>query len=148
MNTRQAFYGVLVVLTVVGLPSVVGAWDYPYGLQGCAGYWYPPSSFNVEDTVPYFILHPPVYYSHVIRRPYGLSPFPYPPYVLTSERRPVGALVESAPCAPCQLSKTTAPGHTKPTALRIQNPFVTQTAGTVPGTRAGVLLARYRAGAQ
>lgn len=34
---------------------------------------------------PYFALHPPVYYSAPVARPYGYSPFPYPGDVRTPE---------------------------------------------------------------
>jgi hypothetical protein len=32
-----------------------------------------------EDRIPFYALHPPVYYSAPIARPYGDSPFAYPP---------------------------------------------------------------------
>ena len=34
-------------------------------------------------TPPYFALHPPVYYSYPVPRPYGYSPFAYPEYMKT-----------------------------------------------------------------
>ena len=34
---------------------------------------------------PYYALYPPVYYSHPVARPYGYSPFAYPPGVMTPE---------------------------------------------------------------
>ncbi len=37
------------------------------------------------DNVPYFALHPPVYYSYPVPRTYGYSPFAYPPGVMTPE---------------------------------------------------------------
>jgi hypothetical protein len=40
---------------------------------------------ELDDNLPYFALHPPVYYSHVVPRPYGYSPFAYLPNVLTPE---------------------------------------------------------------
>ncbi len=36
-----------------------------------------------RNDIPYFSLHPPVYYSYPIARTYGYSPFAYPPYVIT-----------------------------------------------------------------
>lgn len=30
------------------------------------------------ETQPYFAVNPPVYYSHIVKRPYGISPFPAP----------------------------------------------------------------------
>lgn len=38
-----------------------------------------PYSIYSQDTIPYFALHPPVYYSRPVSRPYGMSPFAYPP---------------------------------------------------------------------
>jgi hypothetical protein len=32
-----------------------------------------------QESVPYYALHPPVYYSHPVSRTYGLLPFPYVP---------------------------------------------------------------------
>jgi hypothetical protein len=38
-----------------------------------------------SEYVPYYAMHPPVYYSYPVPRPYGYSPFAYPPGVLTPE---------------------------------------------------------------
>jgi hypothetical protein len=38
---------------------------------------------------PYFALHPPVYYSYPVPRPYGYSPYAYPSYVMTPTYKPV-----------------------------------------------------------
>ena len=40
---------------------------------------------ELYNNVPYFALHPPVYYSYPVPRTYGYSPFAYPPYVMTPE---------------------------------------------------------------
>jgi hypothetical protein len=45
-----------------------------YGACGNDGY---------NDHIPYFALHPPVYYSVPVARTYGYSPFAYPPSVMT-----------------------------------------------------------------
>ena len=52
------------------------------------GYWsYPGYSYNSANTeyVPYFALHPPVYYSLPVPRTYGYSPFAYPPGTMSPE---------------------------------------------------------------
>ncbi len=54
-----------------------GGCDWGYGY----GYLYNILRFEV----PHFAAFPPVYYSHVVPRPYGYSPFAYPPYVMTPE---------------------------------------------------------------
>lgn len=52
----------------------------PYG--GLYGGDWQMQSF---DRVPYFALHPPVYYSYPVARPYGYSPFALPPGVAPVE---------------------------------------------------------------
>src|ERR1700742_789907 len=37
------------------------------------------------NNVPYYALHPPVYYSYPVPRTYGYSPFAYPPSVMTPD---------------------------------------------------------------
>ena len=77
--------------------------DGPCGYRGYSVY--------TQDRIPYFAQHPPVYYSYVVPRPYGFSPYAYPENVMTPERAPVA----------------------KPATLI--NPFVPQTAdGPVPKT--------------
>lgn len=41
-------------------------------------------AFALEQP-PYFAQFPPVYYSHIVRRPYGVSPFAAPPGILPVE---------------------------------------------------------------
>jgi hypothetical protein len=40
---------------------------------------------QLYNNLPYFALHPPVYYSQPVPRTYGYSPFAYPPHVMTPE---------------------------------------------------------------
>ena len=47
---------------------------------GAGGMMY---SLNFVPVPPYFALHPPVYYSHPVPRPYGYSPYSYPGTVMT-----------------------------------------------------------------
>jgi hypothetical protein len=49
----------------------------PFGLNGYGGVG--NSYFFNQQSVPYFALHPPVYYSCPVPRPYGFSPFALPP---------------------------------------------------------------------
>lgn len=53
-------------------------------------YWYSyypgpygPYSPNAQRGIPHFAAFPPVYYSHVVPRPYGYSPYAYVPGVVT-----------------------------------------------------------------
>ncbi len=49
-----------------------GGWGYGYGWSGY--------DFNYQtDHIPYFSLHPPVYYSRIVPRAMGWTPFAYTP---------------------------------------------------------------------
>lgn len=39
---------------------------------------YPYFPTYTVDQIPYFAQNPPVYYSYPVKRPYGLSPYPFP----------------------------------------------------------------------
>lgn len=114
MISRKLVGGVfLVVLALAGSPAVAQCGTYPYfwgygcGLGGY-GCWQ-PYEYSTAN-VPYFALHPPVYYSWPPQaHPYGYSPFPNPPCPT--------AAVE----APASNSASPA-GHLPP--LRIINPYV------------------------
>ena len=41
-----------------------------------------------QPRIPYYALYPPVYYSYPVARPYGFSPFAYPPGVMTPDAAP------------------------------------------------------------
>ena len=41
--------------------------------------------FSNFDRPPYFAQFPPVYYSHIVRRPYGISPYAAPPGIAPVE---------------------------------------------------------------
>ena len=83
-----------------------------------------PYSIYSQDTIPYFALHPPVYYSRPMSRPYGMSPFAYPPgSVLPPLPQPqmvINSYVTQGDALPPPASAASAP---KP--LIIENPFVT-----------------------
>lgn len=71
----------LAIGVVAALMQLVGSvesaqaqyFSQPWG-GGLAWNW----PFYVQERVPYFAAHPPVYYSTPIARSYGHSPFPYP----------------------------------------------------------------------
>ncbi|MCS7306722.1 MAG: hypothetical protein NZ602_16640 [Thermoguttaceae bacterium] len=50
-----------------------------------------------REHVPYFALHPPVYYTQPIGRPYGWSPFAYPAWVQTPLVEPPRPMVIQNP---------------------------------------------------
>jgi hypothetical protein len=105
----------------VAYPPYVGA-PCGYGLYGgglYGGWW--PGPF-AQQCPPYFALYPPVYYSHPIARPYGFSPFAYPPGTMTPEVIRVQPLMVFNPFVAQSLTverpaKTSGP-------LRIRNPYV------------------------
>ena len=131
MNTR---------LIVVGL----GAWLF-FGLSfeaiGQDSYGSPcgwpgwgcvyPSTYCTES-VPYFALHPPVYYSYRVARTYGYSPFPYPPGVMTpGSEPPHAAVVQNMYAAPAETPESQQGRQPQ----RIDNPVVEQPGG--PGVAKG-----------
>src|SRR5437868_5814936 len=57
------------------IQAQTGAW-----CGGCwSGYGYGYDYPYERDHIPFYALHPPVYYSHPIARAYGWTPFAYPP---------------------------------------------------------------------
>lgn len=84
------------------------------------------------NNVPYFALHPPVYYSYPVPRTYGYSPFAYPPSVMTPEVAPSQPLEIINPHVPSNGETTPAQDVSdrsvnagpQPQSLVIINPFV------------------------
>jgi len=75
--------------------------------------------------VPYFAMHPPVYYSVPVPRTYGYSPFAYPGDVPTPEVQfglPPETIVN--PHAQPAQAESPAPDQSAHAPLRIANPFV------------------------
>jgi hypothetical protein len=107
---------VLGLSAAIAYPPYVGA---PCGYGFCGGWW---PGLWMQGNPPYFALYPPVYYSHPVPRPYGFSPYAYPPGTMTPEVvrvQPLMVLNGYVPnsVAVAQPTKTTSP-------LRIRNPFV------------------------
>jgi|SoiMethySBSTD1v2_1073268.scaffolds.fasta_scaffold511392_1 hypothetical protein len=112
-----------------GLGFGIGVWDDGNDLTNLYR--------ELLKNVPYFALHPPVYYSYPVPRTYGYSPFAYPPYVMTPEiAAEVEPLTIDNPYVPRKTDAT--PPAAEPKAdqaasaarqvepLVIINPFVTQ----------------------
>jgi hypothetical protein len=97
------------VVLVVCLAGSARAADAAYYGGWGGGSWYPPSVTYNQVKLPYFALYPPVYYSQIVPRAYGQSPFAYPPVVPAPEE--AGVAAASPP---------------SPQPLRIVNPYVTQ----------------------
>jgi hypothetical protein len=134
--------GALVVLAIVAFcPSAANAggpfgcdlWSYwgvngPYGLYG-----------NRVNEVPYFAMFPPVYYSLPVPRPYGWSPFAYPPGVMTPAVEPPKPQTIINPHVPqpqakpsSSEGKTRATGYEAPPPKEVINPFVKSADSSTP----------------
>jgi hypothetical protein len=86
---------------------------------------------QLYNNLPYFALHPPVYYSYPVPRTYGYSPFAYPPGVMTPDAAGVQPLEIMNPYVPTPQEKpvsvkkdSTAAASAQPEPLVIVNPFV------------------------
>ena len=116
--------GLLVLFLTLGALSSQAHAQNGYGLgffnYGDGGY-----GINYRQP-PYYALYPPVYYSYPVARPYGYSPFAYPPGVLTPEAKPaLGGQTYINPFVPSKIGavdadKTTSVGRV------YYNPFVKQ----------------------
>lgn len=97
-----------------------GGWGMYYGYPG-----------YTSEYIPYFAQHPPVYYSYPVPRPYGWSPYAYPPGTMTPELK-----LEEAP-APVSIKNpyfqqeeksegtaSHADSRSESVAVRIRNPYV------------------------
>ena len=79
---------------------------------------------------PYYALFPPVYYSYPVARPYGFSPFAYPPGTMTPEAKPaVSAREYINPYVPSGAQSGASPDQSTSIGRMYVNPFVDR-AGT------------------
>jgi len=86
--TRSRILCTLGTFLALALTSAAAQAQYgsPNGFGPYGGYWFgAPYTFYQHEDVPYFALHPPVYYSLPVPRTYGYSPFAYPPGTMTPE---------------------------------------------------------------
>lgn len=118
---------VLAGAAVFCVPSGVAAWDGPgWAPWAGAGWWWATPSLYATESIPYFAEHPPVYYSHVVPRAYGFSPYAYPPGVLTPEVRHIEPVVVCNQYAPAAADQLAAGERATRRPLRIANPFASQ----------------------
>ena len=121
-GVEMAISALVLITTSV---SATANWSYgsPYhGWYGGNGYY----SNYCQESVPYYALNPPVYYSYHVARTYGLYPFPYyadatpSPAVAIEPKLVINKYVEQ---------KLTAESDSlERQPLRIANPFVEQPA--------------------
>jgi hypothetical protein len=72
----------LAVTLLVAVAASEARAGWPLGTFGYGSY-YAPGMYASDTRVPYFALHPPVYYSYPVPRPYGYSPWAYPGWTPT-----------------------------------------------------------------
>jgi len=86
-------------------------------------------SYDMGPRIPYYALFPPVYYSYPVARPYGFSPFAYPPGTLTPEApaKPKAAFYHN-PHVPQNVSDEAPADRSASKARMYYNPYVAQTA--------------------
>jgi hypothetical protein len=78
MNRQLLIAFALIVLAAAGQAAQAQT-PCNYGWYGWGGHGH----YGYE--LPYYTLHPPVYYSYPVPRSYGYSPYAYPPGTLTPE---------------------------------------------------------------
>ncbi len=76
------------------------------------------------DYVPYFSMHPPVYYSRPVPRTYGYSPFAYPPGTMTPDVAWMRPEVLMNPFVPGANNAAEKPKRVAHDPVRLENPFV------------------------
>ncbi len=121
----------LVMACLVSSTAPIQAGDYNldvlYGFGGPYGYY----GYGARTgDIPYFALHPPVYYSGPISRPYGITPFACPPLPCDTNPAPPAPQVMINPFVPQSKDPQPAIGRTARVPKRIKNPHVMATVRT------------------
>jgi hypothetical protein len=118
------FFGCLVCFAFCNLAF---AWDGTVYCRcaNCGWSWNCQPAYPYQN-IPYYALHPPVYYSYPVPRTYGSSPFQYapsPPEIQNSSYQQPQIIkneyVEESPQQADDQSQDHAP-------MRISNPFIQQ----------------------
>lgn len=124
MNRTRTDLVVVVAILLVGFTAdAASADDAFWPWAGWGGYVY--GSSYVSDSIPYYAMYPPVYYSYRVARTYGSCPFAYLPSTTPGSRSFAPRAVESGYASSGGNGEN---GERQgPTPLRIDNPFVEQT---------------------
>jgi len=110
----------LALLAAFFVANTASAAHGPYfGYPGYAYWpWYQfPLKTVVNSTLPYYAVYPPVYYSYPVARPYGHSPYAYPPGTPTPSKHVSAPVRVRAAYAAREKRAEVSP-------KRIKNPFV------------------------
>ncbi|HQU45732.1 MAG TPA: hypothetical protein PK867_23160, partial [Pirellulales bacterium] len=110
-----AAVGTVAEAQVGGTPFALG-----YGFSGNGLY----GMMNSQPP-PYYAVFPPVYYSHPVARPYGYSPFAYPPGYITPSVGPVPPKEVANPYVPRERKASTT-DRTAAAPKVFVNPYVVQ----------------------
>jgi hypothetical protein len=121
MNAKLILIGLAGVILLMPIGTVNGQ-DWGYGSNW--GFGWPAGCWS-GDTIPYFALFPPVYYSYHVPRTYGYSPFAYPPGVFT----PSYEILTVAGRNTLAAGRQSSARQDRP-PLRIDNPYVEHSAGS------------------
>jgi hypothetical protein len=106
------------VLLAASLQASEASAQFGPGGYGLGFFNYGSRPYANVYRVPYFAMYPPVYYSYPVARPYGYSPFAYPPGTMTPAAAPKVAAVEyqnpftepvTTPASPTENKQTAIP---------------------------------------
>lgn len=130
--------GVIGAVCVAGLSAAVfpAVGQESAGCKAAWGAWWWPAyvQARIWERVPYYAVYPPVYYSFPVARPYGYSPFAYPPGTLTPEPTQLPGPVIENQFVPKKPASYLKPNRVTAAPLRILNPYVAATQGPTPGS--------------
>jgi hypothetical protein len=123
---RPAYLFATILAAAIAASATDAQAQYPWGFGGYDGpAWFGPYR-NLYGTArvpvpPYYALHPPVYYSHPVARPYGTSPFACPCTHTEAVAQPQAEVIEN-PFVP-KPAEAEEKGASQQTARVIWNPF-------------------------
>ncbi|HUY36557.1 MAG TPA: hypothetical protein VMV69_27725 [Pirellulales bacterium] len=122
MNPRVKFRWLLCAVVVWGTWESAAHAQFGGGSNGFYLFNLPSNMYGM-DSVPYYSLHPPVYYSLPVARTYGYSPFAYPPGFMTPEIMPPEPRLMVNPHAPRRSSPKRAAERVTMAPRVIENPY-------------------------
>ncbi|MFH1918860.1 MAG: hypothetical protein ABIP48_03090 [Planctomycetota bacterium] len=82
-NKIRAYVVCGLLAAAIGLVLPADAHAQMLSPYGSAYYYHSGYLHSPDRGIPYFAAHPPVYYSHIVPRPYGYSPYAYLPGIVT-----------------------------------------------------------------
>lgn len=121
--------GAICAALLLALPAVSLA-DGPGSCLGVpqlsfwgGGFPFDGQGIYIREYIPYYALYPPVYYSYPVARPYGYSPFAYPPGTRTPEVVKPEPLTIKNQFVPEETSGQPRQDRLATAPLRIANPY-------------------------